>query len=169
MATHDIPILGPMTAPDSSGKCFFQPLEIAETIGTGAYGTLLVLTMQAPAAAGDLGFYGKFNVPQNYVDTPILVIRGVLGEAGQNLGFGIDTLARAHSETVDAAFEVSDVVANGTWTGLAAEEMYEETIALTTTLAVGDEVFYYLYRDDSGDDQAGAFHLTGAFFRYNDA
>lgn len=170
MATHDMPILGAMTAPDSSGDIFLEPLEAALTLGTAAYGNLLCLTMLAPTGS-DIGFHGKFNVPQNYVGTPVLVIRGILAQAASVLAFGFSHTPFAHSETIDAAFADTDLAENSTWTGLVAEEMYEETIALTPTAAyvVGDEVFFFLFRDETQDTQTGEFHLTGLFLRYNDA
>ena len=160
-----------MTTPDASGDIFFQPLESAETLTTGAFGTLLCCTMLAPTGA-DIGVYGKFNIPQNYSGTPVLVIRGMLGEAANTLAFGFNFIQRAHSETMEIAFE-TDLINNATWTGLAAEEMYEETITITpaTAFVAGDEVFFFFYRDDSVDLQTTAtgFHLTGLFFRYSDA
>ena len=170
MATHDLPILGAMTVPDNSGTCYFQPLETA--VATTAANLLnLVLTMEFPTGS-DLGVYGKFNIPQNYVDTPLLVIRGVIEGTANTLAFGIECVGGvADSETVDAAFETEDLANNATWTGYADEEMYEETIAMTPAAAYvpGDEVFYHFFRDDSVDDTTFDFHVTGLFFRYNDA
>lgn len=169
MATHDLPILGAMTAPDSSGKVFFQTLEAAETIGTGVFDTLQVLTIQAPAAAGDVYVYGKFNIPQNYVGTPVLVIRGILGEAANVLGFGLQVLHLDDNDTVDAAWEAEDVNSE-TISGYAAEDMYEQTITITPVdFSVGHEIFFRFFREDGADTQTGEFHLTGLFFRYNDA
>lgn len=171
MATIDIPILGAMTAPDDSGDAFFEPLETAMTLGTAAYGNLLCLTMAFPTGA-DVAVFGKFNVPQNYVGTPVLVIRGVLGGTpAAILAFGMDHTPLADSESVDAAFSDIDLVNNSTWTGYAIEEMYEETITLTPTAAyvAGDEVLFRFYRDESVDTTTFDFHLTGLLFRYNDA
>ena len=169
MATHDIPILGANTAPDASGEVFFEPLESAMTLGTAVFGTTLGLTMLAPTGT-DIGVYGKFNIPQNYVGTPVLVIRGAIGQAASTLAFGIDFIAREDSEAIDTAYTDTDLANNATWTGYVAEDMYEETITLTPAAAfvVEDEVFFFLYRDDSVDTQTGEFHLTGLFFRYND-
>ncbi len=171
MATHEIPILGAFTEPDSSGSVFFEPAEVALTLGTAALGTLLVCTMQAPGGGGDVGLYGKFNIPQNYNGTPVLVIRGVIGEAANVLGFGITQLGRDDSEAFDTAQEAEDLANNADWTGYVAEDVYEETIALTPAAAyvAGDEVFFNFYREDGADTQTGEFHLTGLFLRYADA
>ena len=143
MATVEIPILGAMTAPDSSGDIFFEAAESAMTLGTAAFGTLLVMTMLAPTGA-DIGVYGKFNIPQDYVGTPVLVIRGVIAEAANVLAFGFQQIGRADSEAFDTAFEAEDTASNSTWTGYAAEDVYEETITITPAAAyvAGDEVFF---------------------------
>ncbi|MEE9586114.1 MAG: hypothetical protein V3W09_04360 [Nitrososphaerales archaeon] len=170
MATHEIPILGAMTAPDSSGDIFFEPLETAMTLGTATFGSLLGLTMLAPTGS-DIGIYGKFNIPQNYVGTPVLVIRGAIAQAASVLAFGLQQIGRDDSEAIDTAFEAEDTASNSDWTGYAAEDIYEETITITPAAAyvAGDEVFFFFYRDDSADTQTGEFHLTGLFLRYNDA
>ena len=170
MATHEISVLGPMTAPDTSGGVFFEPLEAAMTLGTAAFGTTLGLTMVAPTGA-DIGVYGVFTIPQNYVGTPVLVIRGVIDEAANTLGFGIQFINLADSGAVDVAYDTEDTASNATWTGYAAEDVYEETITLTpaAAFAAGQQVFFFCYRDDSVDTQTGEFHLTSLHFRYADA
>ncbi len=171
LATIDLPILGMNVAPDDSGDIFVEPLEAAMTLGTAVFKNLLGITMLAPTGT-DIGINGKFNIPQGYVDTPILVIRGALGGTPANdLAFGMQIVAVADSETVDVALEAADLAENGTWTGYAIEEMYEETIALTPSSAFvkGDEVFFFFFRDDDQDTTTFDFHLTGLFFRYNDA
>ncbi len=172
MATHDIPILGAFTTPDSTGEVFFEPAEVALDLGTAVFDTLPVITMLAPTGS-NIGIYGKFGIPQNYVGTPVLVVRGVIGENANVLGFGLQQLGRADSEAFDTVLEPEDVtgLSNSTWTGYAAEDMFEISGAITPGAAyeAGDEVFYFFFRDDGVDDQTGAFHLTGLFFRYNDA
>jgi len=170
MATHDMSILTANVVPDATGKTFFEPISVATALGTGTMKEL-VITMQAPAAVADTGFYGAFTVPSNYSGTPVLIIRGVLGEAANTLGFGISSIQTAHSETIEVVMDTEDADSNATWTGLAAEEMYEETIALTPAAAyvAGDVIHFYFYREDGADDQTGEFWLTDLLFRYNDA
>jgi hypothetical protein len=167
---HEISILGPMTGPDSSGEAFFEPAEAALTLGTATYRNARVGTILAPTGS-DIGFSGMFTIPQNYFGTPILVIHGVLGEAANILAFGFQQVSIAHSETFDVAYEAEDLANNATWTGLAAEEMYEETIIITPAApyVAGDEVPWWFFRDDSVDTQTGEFHITNLLFRYNDA
>lgn len=168
MATHEKSIKGAFI-PDTSADVFPEPLENALTLGTAAFGTLPGYTMLAPTGA-DTGLYGVFKIPQNYAGTPVLVIRGILGEAANTLGFGFQQIARTDSEAVDVAFETEDTASNATWTGYAAEDVYEETITITpaTAFTSDDEVFCFFYRDDSVDTQTGEFHLTDLLFRYSD-
>jgi len=134
MATHEISILSAPSAPDGSGDIFFEPAETAMTLATAAFGTTLVMTMLAPTGA-NIGIYGSFTIPQNYSGTPVLVIRGAIAQAASVLGFGFQQVSRADSEAVDVAYEAEDVASNSTWTGYAAEDMYEETITITPTAA----------------------------------
>lgn len=173
MATHEISILGAMTAPDSSGKVFFQPLEVGMALGTATLGTLLGMTIQAPAGAGDCGFYGSFVVPQNYVGTPVLVIRGYVEEnPGTNaIAFGISFQpALADNESLEQAFDTEDVTGAIT-TAYTAEDLLVTTITLTPAAAfvAGDVVNFFVYRDDTDDAQTGEFQLSNLSFRYNDA
>lgn len=170
MATHDIPILGFATLPDSSGNVFFQALETA-LVTTAANLLNLGFVMPDPGAA-DEGLFGKFNIPQNFVASPRLVIRGVLnGTPANTLAFGLQqTGGIAPSETVDVAYETEDTANNAVWTGFVDEDLYEEIITITPASAyvAGDEVFYFFYRDGSVDDATFQFVLTGLFLRYND-
>ena len=123
--------------------------------------------MLAPTGV-DIGVYGKFNIPQNFVDTPILVIRGVVAEGANILAFGLQQVPVADNETIDVAFEAEDI--NSETITHTAEDMYEQTITITpSAYNSGEEVFFFFFRDDSVDTQTGEFHLTGLFFRYNDA
>ncbi len=170
MTTIDLPIFD--LTPDASGDVFFEPAETAMTIGNVAFGTLQVLTMQFPTGV-NIGAYVKWNVPQGYVGTPLIVIRGALGGTPANtLAFGISaTPGVADSELFDVAFDTEDLQNNATWTGYVVDDMHEQLITLTPAAAytAGDEIFAFFFRDDSVDDTTIDFHLSGLFFRYNDA
>lgn len=125
----------------------------------------------------DEGVYVKFSVPQNYVGTPLLVIRGVLDGApgaGDDLGFGFRKRAVASNEAADGTFDAEqtaqDTDIGSTGTNFSNEDLYEETITLTGgDYAVGDEVYGYVYIDASGTTYAGNFLLTSVEFQYADA
>ena len=173
MATHEISILGPMAAPDATGKVFFEPLEVAMTLGTATLGTLLGCTIQAPAGAGDCGIYSNCIIPQNYVGTPVLVIRGYVAEspATNAIAFGISYQpALADNESLDQAFDTEDVTGAIT-TAYTAEDLLVATISLTPAAAfvAGDVLNFFVYRDDTDDAQTGEFYLADLSFRYSDA
>jgi hypothetical protein len=160
-----------MFRPEDSGFVFPSSLEVELTLGTAAFGTTPAWVMMAPAGGGDVGFYGKFTIPQDYVDTPVLVIRGILEGVSNTIGFGLQqTGGIADNEAVDIAYEAEDL-ASVAASGWSAEDMFEETITITPSAAyvAGDEVFFFFYREDGADDQTTEFYLTGLFFRYNDA
>lgn len=169
MATHEIPILGATLSPDNSGDVFPSRLDIEMTLTNAKLQTCMV--MEFPTGS-DIGLETSFVVPQNYAGTPVLVIRGFLnGTPASVLAFGAQQVGIDDSETVDVAYETEDLASNSTWTGYAAEEMYEETITLTPASAyvAGDTVLLSFYRDDSADTTTFDFLLTELAFRYNDA
>ena len=173
MATLEMSMLGAMTAPDASGKVFFEPLELAMSLGNVDLGTLLGCTIQAPAGAGDCGFYGNFVIPQNYVGTPVVVIRGYVGQdpSAAAIAFAFQFQpAIADNETVDVAFDTEDTTGAIT-TAYTAEDLLVATITVTPAAAfvAGDVVNFYFKRDDTDDAQTGEFHLADLSFRYSDA
>jgi hypothetical protein len=157
-------------APDDSGDVFPERLEDALTLGTATFGTMECYTMLAPTGT-DIGIYGRVLVPEGYVGTPRIRVKGILGEAANTLAFGVQQLGRDLSEAIDTAWETEDLANNSDWTGLAAEDMFEIDITLTPASAyvAGDEIFFFLYRDDDVDTQTGEFHLIDPVFKYADA
>jgi hypothetical protein len=169
MATHELPILGPNTLPGAGVWWDRVGNQITATNELGNQGCFVM-----EAVGADEGIYGSFNVPQNYVGTPVIVIKGILdGAPGANvdLGFAISGITIDDNEAVDAAYSSEDAAADTDIDDYADEDLYEETISLSnfTGFAVGDTVFFYFIIDDSGTDYAGNFLLTDLLFRYNDA
>lgn len=125
----------------------------------------------------DEGVYVKFSIPQNYVGSPVLVIRGILDGApsnGDDLGFGFRKRAVANNESADGTFDAEqtaqDTDIGSTGSAYSNEDLYEETITLTAgDYAAGDEVYGYVYIDASGTTYAGNFLLTSVEFQYADA
>ncbi len=169
MANHDLPILGMTTVPDNSGDVHPFPISAILTL-TNAPGNEIALVMPAAATiSADTGIYGTFRIPQNYVGTPVLVIQGILDGApgGLVLAFGIQLGARADNEAYDQALAAQNIAS--TTDSRADEDIYEETIAISDTLAVGDAVNFFFFIDDSVHTYTGRFLLTGLFLRYADA
>lgn len=168
MATHRLPILGPGTVPDDG--VYINKVKNELTL-TGADGEELCFVMPDPNGGGDHGVWGKFAVPKNYVGTPVLVIRGIIdGTVGAtNVGFGVTMLGRADNEAYDTAIG-TEATASFTSNSYADEDVFEETITITETLAVDDDVTFHLYIDDSvATPFTGNILMTGLFLQYSDA
>ena len=168
MATFDFPILGMSFMPDISGGVY--PSRIASELIMSNPKDQGCVTMVFPTS-GDTGFSVSFPVPQNYVGSPQLVIKGILeGTPANVLAFGAQQLSREDSEAIDIAYETEDLAENSTWTGYADEDQYEEIITLTPAAAyvVGDTIYLWFFRDDDQDTTTMQFHLTDLIFRYSD-
>lgn len=168
MSTHRLPILGFATVPDATGTAFFEPYTIKATNDVWGH---LVLVLNDTAA--DHGVFGKFAVPQNYVDTANLVIVWTATAVAGDVEF--DFMYRAvggnDTESLDQAGSQEDVNGNDTAPSAVNERM-ELAIALTDgNFAAGDTVEFFFSRDgtDGGDGMAAASLVFGVFFEYNDA
>ncbi len=169
MATHDLPILGPGLSLDA----LVYPQKVKNELSlASAPGEEIAIVLPAAATiAADTGIHGKFTVPQIYVGTPLIVIRGILDGAPTTLviAFGFQKKALADDEGYDAALGAQQI-ASASSVSQADEDVYEETIALTAgDYAKGDDVDYFFYIDDSVHTYTGKFLLTGLFFRFDDA
>jgi hypothetical protein len=169
MATHRIPILGANTIPDTSGKVFQDLISNQDTHANVK--NQLAMVMDAPATAGDVGFFGTFKVPKNYVGSEKIVVTGTYNDDPTSLvsTWAIELIALADNESIDTAYEAADAVSESTWTDYVDEDMIEVSITLTVTLAVDDTVFYHFFLDDTTDTQSVSFLLTALEFEYADA
>lgn len=158
--------------PDSSGSCYFDRVE--NICGNGTNAAIHALALYMPAdPASDCGGYGHFRIPPGYQGTPTIVIRGEIsdGTPDNSIGFGITcTPGIAADETVDVAYEAEDT---GTLdiSGYADEDAFEATITLTPASAysAGDDVYFYFYRDASGDTSSSCtLAVTGLYLRCQD-
>lgn len=157
-----------MTCPDSTGECYQNAISNEMALGTGLMKNL-VMTLKDPSA--DTGFYGVFQVPQNYVGTPKVVVIGVLdGTVGAtSVDFEFSYLTRADNETIEAGWEESVTFDTGNTNGWATEDLLEDSGSCAANFTAGDTVFYYFKRDQGTDDFVGDFHVVGLFFEYADA
>ena len=164
MATHELPIIGPTMLPESG---VFLDRIGNQITATNEIGNQLAVVMAD--GGSDEGFYGSFNVPQNYVGTPVIVVRGIIDGAMSSvtLQFGIQGITKDHGEATDVAYSTEDT--GNESSDHADEDLVEVTISLSnfSGFAVGDTVFYYFYIHASGD-YAGNFLLTDLLFRYAD-
>lgn len=168
MATHRLSITGAMTLPDSTGECYMSPVSVEMSLATGLMKNLAI-TLKDPTA--DTGFYGVFEVPQNYVGTPVIAVTGVLdGTVGAtSVDFEFSYLTRADNETIEAAWEESVTFDTGNTNGWTTEDLLTDSASLSANFTAGDTVFYYFKRDQGTDDFVGDFHVVGLYFQYADA
>lgn len=158
-------------APDDSGKVYVPRLD-SELASMANAKKNLACVIEAPAGA-DIGVYGHFHVPAEYSSTPKIRVTGILdGAPGESvvLAFGFQHNFLADNETVDTAYETAElwqqtIGSNG---GNYSDEdvVIMLSDALTGTIAAGDWVPYWFFRDDSADDYAGKFLLTGLEFDF---
>lgn len=167
MATHRVPIFNSHTVPDTTGDAFFEPYTIKAT--NDVWGHLILVLNDTST---DIGVFGKFAVPVNYVDTANLVVvwtsTAVVGDV--EFDFMYRAVGGNDTESLDQAGNQEDVNSNDTAPSAAHERM-ELTIALTDgNFAAEDTVEYFFSRDgtDGGDTIAAAVLVFGLFFEYDD-
>lgn len=168
MATR-LPILGPMTVPDEG--IYLDKLANQLTLATATTRPPdETMCYVIPNLASDLGLRGHFSVPKNYSSSPVLVIRGIIDGSvdTNNLGFGIQLLGVADNESFDQDLATGVEAAFQTNT-YSDEDVFEETISISTTLAADDDVAFFFYRDDSASTWTGNALITGLFFQYTEA
>ncbi len=171
MATHDWPIVNFSTELDTTGDVFPNKIKNELSLANARGEESCIVMPAAATITADAGFDGGFHVPQNYVDTPLLVIVGILDGAPTTLviAFGIQMNPRADDEAYDVAIGTQQI-ASASSVSQVDEDVYVETIDISgETFAAGDYVPYFFFIDDSVHTYTGKFLLTGLFFRYNDA
>lgn len=169
MVTHDIDMLGGLGVnPDAGG--FIQPDLVSNQLTLTNSKDRLAMVLQDPAGAGDSFIESGFTVPQNYVGTPLVVIRYIIdGTPASVVAFRAQFLILADSGAFDAAYGAQRLASNSTWTGYADEDEVEEIITPTDTFAAGRDVSYLFGIDDSVHTFTGNCLLLTLRFRYNDA
>lgn len=162
--------MGYNTIPDASGNVFFEPYTIKATNDQWRHGHWIF----NDTATRDL-LYGLFNVPKNYVGTPLVVIVWTTTATSGNCvwdfdyrAVGGDDLESLDQTGTQEAVTVTDAAPS------AANERMEVTIALTAgNFAVDDTVEFLIARDGAvgpgTDTIAAAVQLVGLYFQYNDA
>lgn len=170
MATHRIPILGWATKPDASGDVFFEPATVK---ATNDFFQELVLVFNDSGADDEI--FGRFTVPQNYVDTANLVIiwTSTATSGDVEWGFAYRAVGGNDTESLDqSSAQESLLSGNNDTAPSATDERMEYSIALTDgNFAAGDTVQYIFSREgaDAGDTMAAAARVFALYFEYNDA
>ena len=168
MATHRLPIIGWPTLVEADGDVFFEPYTTKATNDNWGH---LVLVFNDTATRD--GFYGMFNVPQNYVDTANLVVVWTSTATSGDVEWDFDYRAVGGNDTESLDQATAQQSVNGNDTAPSAtDERMEISIALTDgNFAAGDTVEFLFARDgtDGGDTLSAAVMLFGLFFEYADA
>lgn len=168
MATIAIPILGYSTSPDTSGKIFLQPLNAAG--GTGPFRPLLFAYANQPT--GRQGVHGMFNVPPNYVSTPVFLVRWTTSAGGSNaVRWEIDyrRVTGENATAIDGAATEAEVGVTATQ---ATTAFFLRTATITPTasnFAAGDTIVFQLFRDadDAADTLLATALLVNLIFQYS--
>ena len=171
MATHRWPALGDV-ALDAGVSLVTVGSQITAATAPSV-GTQLCYLLSDGGA--DRGIHSDFDVPKNYVGSPVAVIRGILdGTPGASdvLGLGIRKRAVADNEAADGTFDAEQLGNKSIGSGglnYADEDEIEITINLTAgDYSVDDKVYYTLFIDASVNTYAGNFLLKGVSFQYAD-
>lgn len=168
MATIRIPILGANTIPDESGDVFFEPYSIKATNDVWDY----LVAIFNDSGNRD-GLRGKFDVPQNYVDSANIIVVWTATATSGDVEFDFDyrCVGGNDTESLDQAGTQETVNQNDTAPSAVNERM-EATLALTDgNFAAGDTCQFELFRDgtDGGDTMAAAAIVHDVLFEYADA
>lgn len=171
MATHRISIFGTLS-PDTTGEAYFEPYSILAANDVWKH---LIARFGSDNAAQPTvrhGFYGAFEVPQNYASAANLIVvwTATLTTGDVEWDFDYRAVGGNDIESLDQSGTQESVNANDTAPSAAYERM-EVSIALTDgNFAIGDLVEFLLARDgtDAGDTMAGAAILHDVLFEYSD-
>lgn len=164
MATHRIPILGHATVPDVSGEVFFEPYAIEDT---GAVINPLVLVFQNSGTKD--GVRGSFQVPQNYVGSPVLRIVWTANATSGTVVFDWSVLPRSGTEDMGAAAARTTETDSTTKGGTAFTRETNDITLTAGDYVAGDEVLFELFRDTITDTMAASALVFGVYFEYADA
>lgn len=167
MATFNLPILGSMTLPGTSGNVWFEPAAITlQSNDRYPQGVFVFADTSTKIVLGT-----TFRIPDNFVSTPLIVARWAAVPTTGAVVWGYEYTAVAAGESSDPSSDQESVSAASTVGGTARYEV-EQTQALTAgNFAVGDLVQGQFFRDGtSGSDTlAASAFLLGLWFRYNDS
>lgn len=167
MATKRIPILGFNAQVDDSGDCFPQRYS--------AYATNKVWKHRILAfndSGTRIGVYGAFEVPQNYVTLPEVIVSWTSATATGNVvwDFEYRSVAADDVESLDQVGTQESVTVTDAAPS-AIHELLEAVMALTAgNLSPGDLVEFFFARDgvSASDTHGDKALLHGLALRYSD-
>jgi hypothetical protein len=122
----------------------------------------------------DEGWHDRFEIPQEYVNTPKVIVKGILDGApgaSDSIAFGFRYRAVATNEAADGTLGAEDKVTLAIGSGsYSDEDHFEASVTLTSGFAAGDDVYFYFYLDvTTGTSYSGNVLITGLDFEFVDA
>jgi len=168
MATHRIPILGWNTVPDNSGDVFLEPYSVKATNDVWEY---LVTIFEDTATR--IGLRGAFDVPQNYVGSPVIIVvwTATATTGAVEWDFDYRCVGGNDIESLDQTGTQQSVNASDNAPSVVNERL-EASLSLTAgNFAAGDTCQFELFRDgtDAGDTMSAAAIVHALLFEYADA
>lgn len=167
MATHQLPILGFATMPDTSGNVWFEPAALTQT--NDRY-SQLIARFKDTATKISLG--GRFTVPQNYVGTATVIALWTSTATTGNVVWNFDyTSIAASGETFDPGSDQEAVAFTATAAPASSQLGVSSSKTLTSgNLAAGDNVQFNFSRDGASgsDTMAADAVLYALIFQYAD-
>lgn len=173
MATHTKEILGWQAKPDVSGAATFEPANLF--FGSNDLARPFVLSLgtsisSEPTVKG--GVFGCFDVPSNYVSTPLIVVVWSATLTTGTIVFDFDYTAVGgnDAETLDPAAWQESVTWNDEAPTTARRKLDASQSLTGANLAANDLVEFFFGRDgaDGTDDLAGMGYVFSLKFQYND-
>lgn len=157
--------------PDATGECWVEPYSILATNDVWKHPIVRFGSNNAAAPTVRHGIYGLFNVPKNYVGTPVLVIVWTATLTTNNVvwDFEYRTVGGNDTTSLDQTGTEESVTVTDVAPG-AANRRLEVTISLSANFAADETVEFGFFRDgaDAADTMAGSAILHDLLFQYND-
>lgn len=168
MATHQIPILGFNTVPDTSGNVWLEPYSIVATNDAWLH---LIARFKDSATKDKL--YGVFTVPQNYVGTAAVIpVWSSTATSGNVVWeFGYRTVGGDDTTSLDQAGTEETATVTDAAPGAANRRLTPSISPTAGNFSAGETVEFYIARDGSSgsDTMAADAQLHALVFQYADA
>ena len=168
MATIDLDITGLLQPdPGSSVGPFWENSEVLDSNDRYAHPIL-----SYPETGTQIAAFGAFEIPQNYVGTPVFVVKVRTTATSGNLVTDVDYTSIADGETGDPAAHQASLTVTTTVPGTARLFKTITHSATGSHFAAGDTCFVSVARDmaDAADNIAATtVYIEKVLFRYADA
>lgn len=168
MATQSISLFNAHTMPKPGGDVFWQPMGAVFDTASPLHNPQMLVFKNPPAA--DIFLDGKFDIPENYVGSPVVRVRfATVAGSASLLGMGFRYTVRTGTESWDMSTADEDDVTTQAGSATARTPAVLSFTALTAAnFTAGDDCFFGLYRDNSEDTIGADVFIMKAIFEYSD-